>query len=50
MDVASGFDRNPGISFIYKTFISNFRYRVVESSSLVVFSHPFISFFFSFKN
>ena len=47
MDVASGIDRHPDRT----KFISDYRYRVIESSSLVfvlfieVFSHPYISFF-----
>ena len=47
MYIASGIDRHPD----RKKFISDCRYRVIESSSLVpvlfreVFSHPYISFF-----
>ena len=47
-DVASGIDRHPDRT---EKLISDCRYRVIESSSLVpvlfreVFSHPYISFF-----
>ena len=47
MDVASAIDRH----LTEQKFISDCRYRVIESSSLVpvlfreVFSHPYISFF-----
>ena len=52
-DVASGIDKHPDRTEIYfrLKFISDCRYRVIESSSLVpvlfreVFSHPYISFF-----
>ena len=47
MDVASGIDR----TLIYNKYISDYRYRVIESSSLVsvlfreVFRDPYIPFF-----
>ena len=51
--MVSGIDRHPDRTFIKKKFISDSRYRVIKRSSRFrireVFSHPYISSFFTSK-